>query len=287
MLLFAGLIVFFGAGILLGLPAAFSVPDAEQVLFVMILAAAVLLLFVPVLVTGDGEGWAGRGRQGASLIRAWSPRRVFGDATLPSGLPLALLLTALVLGLTAAALHWGMQGGARMVMGRGYAASPRGLTAATTQWAALSAHLWDVLEQASLMLILVVIGVAGLGFLLSTLLGNRWSALTLLYLTLVLAVALPFFSYATMTGTEALAAAHNPAVSSLYLCPFVPMMQLATRLSPGSDLFHVSEGSAIPAMIGYDIWPLWIGTGMIYLAVGLISYAVALALLRRRPIKTV
>ncbi len=281
-LLFGALIVFFGDGILLSLPAAFSVPSAEQVLFLLILALSALLLFVPVLVTGDLEGWTGQASSLPALVRAWSPRRVFGDATLPAGLPLALLLTALVLGLNAAALHWGTQWGVTTVMGRGYAQSPRGLAAATTQWAALSIHLWDVLEQAALMLLLVVVGVAGLGFLLSTLLRNRWSSLTLLYLALILAVALPFFSYATLTGQDALAAVRSPFVSSLYLCPFVPLMQLVTKLSPGSDLFHLSQGSAMPGMIGYDAGPLWVGTGLVYLAVGLISYAIALAVLKRR-----
>ena len=303
-LLFAGLIVFFGDGVLLGLPAAMGVIASVQVLMLLSLACVLLLLFVPVLVTGDLEGWGRQGGSQAALGQAqartvsarhrsgagsetalgqvWSPRRVFSDATLPSGLPLALLLTALVLGLTAAALHWGTNWGVTTIMGRGYAQSPQGLAAATAQWGALSTHIGNVLEQATVMLASIVIGLAGLGFLLSVLLGNRWSALTLLYLTVVLAVALPFFSYATMTGPEALAASHNPLINTLYLCPFVPIVQFMTWLSPGSDQSFLSNGSAIPGMIGYGVWPLWVGTGALYFLVGIASYGGAWALLKRR-----
>jgi hypothetical protein len=36
------------------------------------------------------------------------------------------------------------------------------------------------------------------------------------------------------------------------------------------------------SMVGYGFWPLWVGTGLIYLAFGLASYAAALVILRRR-----
>lgn len=282
MLLFGGMIVFFGAGILLSLPVSFGLPAAEEALSLLLLAAGVLLLFTPVLVTGDLEDWPGRANSFTTLVRAWSPRRIFGDATLPSGLPLAGLLTILVLGVIAAALRWGTHSGLTTIIGRGYASSSPGLAAATGQWTALSAHIWSVMEHASLMLALVVFGIAGLGFLLSALLGNRWSSLTLLYLALLLALALPFFSYAMLRGEDARIASRSLAINSLYLCPFVPMMQLTDGLMPNTTYF---KDTVFPDMIGYDVWPLWLGTGLLYLIIGLTSYAAGLVLLggRKRP----
>ncbi len=278
-LLFAGLIVFFGAGILRGLPAGGSVTTDQQVLFLLLLVASVLLLFVPILVTGDLEGWGGRG-QGQALARAWSPGHIFGDATLPSGLPFALLLTALVLGLTFAATHLGSLAPPPFLTRFGGGPPPL-LAAAPLASGTTGARVTDVLLQGSLMLALVVFGIAGLGFLLSVLLGNRWSSLTLLYLTVVLAVALPFFSYALLSGMDASAAAHNPAVNSLYLCPFVPLWQLTDAL--GSHMtFGRDNIAAAVGMAGYNAWPLWVGTGLIYFAVGLASYGFALTILRRR-----
>jgi len=277
-LLFAGLIVFFGDGIMLGLSPALGAQASAQVLGLLGIACLLLLLFVPVLTTGDLEGWAASLRHLPLLAGAWSPRRIFGDATLPSGLPLALLLTALVLGLTFAATHLSSLA-PTAIAGRFGGTPPLLRPAAALASGASGAHMTDLLLQAALMLVAVVIGIAGLGFLLSVFLGNRWSALTLLYLTVILAVALPFFSYALLSGTEASAAARNLGVNSLYLCPFVPLWQLSESLNPHSMFAH---DSAITGMIGYGAEPLWIGTGIVYLAVGLVSYAVALAILQRR-----
>ncbi len=276
-LLLAGLIVFFGDGIMLGLSPAFGAQASIQVIGLLVIACLLLLLFVPILTTGDTEGWAAA-RSLPVLARAWSPRRIFGDATLPSGLPLALLLTALVLALMFAATHLSSLAPTALISRFG--GGPPPLRPALPLVSGVSgAQVTDILLQASLMLALVVVGIAGLGFLLSVLLGNRWSSLTLLYLTIILAVALPFFSYALLSGADASAAARSPAVNSLYLCPFVPLLQLTDTLTP-----HPTFGreSAIPGMAGYGVWPLWMGTGLVYLVIGLASYAVALALLRRR-----
>jgi len=277
MLLFGGLIIFFGDGMIFGLPLMAGMQASTEVMALTIIACGLLLLFVPLLVTGDLEGWGASTNRLPVLLRAWSPRRVFGDATLPSGLPLALLLTALVLALSFAAIHWGSFAPATLTRRFQGAFSPVGsvpLTAGVT-----SAQVIDVLQQAAVMFVLVVAGVAGVGFLLSTLLGNRWSSLTLLYLALILAIALPFFSYAQLSGIEGHAAAGSAGINSLYLCPFVPLWQLADTLDP-HPMF--GRDSAIPGMTGYGVWPLWIGTGLIYLAAGIVSYSAALVVLRRR-----
>jgi len=278
-LLFACLIVFFGDGIVLGLSPGFGAGASTQVLMLLMIACFLLLLFVPVLATGDMEGWEKQIGTGPALVRAWSPRRIFGDATMPSGLPLALLLTALVLALTFAATHLSSLAPAAFVGRFGGGPPPR--PAAPLVSGVNGAQVTDILFQAALMLVLVVIGIAGLGFLLSVLLGNRWSSLTLLYLTVILAVALPFFSYALLSGTDANAAARSPAVNSLYLCPFIPIWQLTVMLDPHRR-FGLDSVNAVVGMVGYGNWPLWMGTGLVYLAIGLVSYAVALTILRRR-----
>jgi len=56
-LLFAGLIMFFGGGIMLGLSPAFGANPSAQMMGLLTIACTLLLLFVPVLVTGDTEGW--------------------------------------------------------------------------------------------------------------------------------------------------------------------------------------------------------------------------------------
>ena len=261
-LLFAGLLVFFGDGLVAGLPMGSGITGPTQLATELTLACGLLMLFVPVLVTGDWE---------QETFRKNGPlRRIFSEASLPSGLPLALLLTAIVIALTFAAGHFGPQAVRPAFMGRFSRAAAFAVPIVQSD---------SVIRQAAGMLLAVVFGVSGGGFLLSALLRNRWSSLTLLYLALVFAVALPYFSYANLYGPDAAAAAHSPAINSLYLCPFVPIMQLTDALNPRPSF---GRGSAIPGMIGYDVWPLWVGTSLVYLAIGLVSYVAGLMILRRQ-----
>jgi len=282
-LLFAGLIMFFGGGIVLGLSPALGASPSAQILGLLVIACLLLLLFVPVLVTGDTEGWGASARRPPPGAGAWSPRRIFGDATLPSGLPLALLLAAVVLGLTFAATHLSSLAPTALFRPPG-AGLPLLRPAAALVSGVGGAQVADILFQAALMLVLVVVGIAGLGFLLSVLLGNRWSSVTLLYLAVILAVALPFFSYAILSGPQGREAARSPAVNSLFLCPFVPLWQLTDTLDPRPGFGRDTAG-AVTGMAGYGARPLWVGTGLLYLVVGLASYGAALAILRRRPVK--
>ena len=270
-LLFAGLLVFFGDGVVAGLPIGIGRTLAGQLIAEFSLTCLVLLLFVPVLVTGDLE-------QGAAK-KGWRLWRMFSDARLSAGLPLALLLTVIIGGITLAAIHYETSqsvfpsfragSGGRWI-------GPRPTLAARP---ALLVSFSEVGPQAAAMLVLTAVGISGFGFLLSVLLNNRWSALTLVYLALILAVALPFFSYATLGGQDATNAARSPAVNLLYLCPFVPLWQLADINNPWPEF---GRGSAAAGMMGYGVWPLWIGTGVVYLGIGLVSYATAGVFLRRR-----
>ena len=200
-LLFAGLLVFFGNGIV---RAVLGMPLFMQVLTITGLDLALLLLFVPVLVTGDLESWTWK--RPAALWWAWSPRRAFGDAVLPSGMPFALLLTALTLGLSLAAVHFSAL--PTLPITRSTGPLPPGRFGAALT-AVTGAQIVGIMEQAGVMLTLVVVGISGLGFLLSVLLANRWSSLTLLYLALVLATALPYFSYGLLRGPDAAVAARQ------------------------------------------------------------------------------
>ena len=263
-LLFAGLLVFFGDGLVAGLPLGSGITGPAQLAAELTLACGLLMLLVPVLVTGDLEEEA--------IRKKWFPRRIFSEASLPSGLPLALLLTVIVVALTFAAGHYGPQAVRPAFMGRFSRAATFAVPAAQSD---------AVIRQAALMLPAVVAGISGVGFLLSALLRNRWSALTLLYLALVFAVVLPYFSYANLYGSDALEAARNPAINSLYLCPFVPIREMTNALYV-RPLFGYD--TALFGMIGYGVWPLWAGTSLVYLAIGLVSYTIGLAILRRQKI---
>lgn len=275
-LLFAGLVAFFGNGVIASLPLGLAfgsgnTPSAR--LFASLaLACVLLLLFVPVLVTGDLEP--------DPKQKSWSVRRVFTDARLLSGLPLALLLTALVMGTTLIAVHYSASPLAPASFHRQsplWAGSSSALAARSA--AAQTMRLTEAAGQSAIMLTLIVLGISGFGFLLSALLRNRWSALVLLYLALILAVALPFFSYVTLSGQDAAVAAHSLGVNTLYFCPFVPLAQLADTFSPNPAF---GSSSAVYGMIGYGLYPLWVGTSLVYGTVGLVSYLAGMGAVRRR-----
>ncbi|MGI4787438.1 MAG: ABC transporter permease [Janthinobacterium lividum] len=277
-LLFAGLLIFFGNGIIFGGWTAIGIVwgvgfgSHVQLTAQLGLASALLLLLVPILVTGDLEGWAKK--------KAWSPRRILGEATLASGLPFALLLTAVVIGLTFAGTYFAAHIPNTQLffttqqLFRGRFGRPANLSLSPGQ-------ISLIIEQTCWMLLLVVAGIRGLGFLFSVLLNNRWTSLTLLYLTLLFAVALPYFSYATLVGEDAVAASHNFAVNALYLCPFVPIREL---ISPVDLQNSYGNASAITGMLGYGSLPLWVGTSLVYLAIGLVSFALAHIILRRQTL---
>ena len=268
-LLFAGLLIFFGDGAVVAFGPAMSSSAPVQAGMIAGIACILLLLFVPVLATGDLHGEA-RGK-------ARGLRRVFGEATLASSLPLALVLTVLVLGLTFEAVH--LQGQQPIV--QSFRGGFRGGIGRAMVLQVSASQPNDIVQQAAVMLVLIVVGISGLGFLLSVVLNNRWSSLTLLYLALILAVALPFFSYATLGGQDGMTAAHSFGVNSLYLCPLVPLLQLTDALNPRPTFGH---DSAVVGMIGYGVQPLWVGTSLVYLTVGLLCYAAGLVVLRRRKI---
>jgi hypothetical protein len=255
MLLFAGLLIFFGDG-LMAAPMGNGLTGAWSLAADMMLACGLILLFVPVLVTGDLEQAPARKNAGKN----WSLLRVFTDARLSSGLPLALLLTALVAVLTFAGGQY-----APLLHGASVFTAPGG----------------TLILQVAVMLLAIVVGISGFGFLLSALLRNRWSSLTLLYLALIFAVALPYFSYANLYGRDAAAAAQNPLINSLYLCPLVAIRQMTSLLYQRPSF---EQDSALSGMIGYDAGPLWVGTSLVYLTIGLVSYTLGLMVLRRQKL---
>ncbi len=267
-LLFAGLILFFGEGMVLGVGPMVGSSSYALAMLALAIPCTLLLLFVPVLVTGDREDW--------NSAANW-PLRVFRSAALPSGLPFALLLTALVVGITFLASHLAYQPAAVPIRGIPFPGRPSGPIGFAN-----ASYLLDMFQQAGLMLLGVVIGIAGVGYLLSVLLGNRWSSLTLLYVGLLLAVALPFFSYANLNGSDARAAASSPAINTLFFCPYVPLVQISDPLGRNSGF----KDTPIPGMAGYGAVPLWVGTGGLYLTLGLVSYGVAFLVVRRKKVRS-
>lgn len=269
-LLFAGLLIFFADGVVLGLSRSGFVPLWMQMEFLLFTAATLLLVFVPVFVTGDLENWPQK--------RGWSPLRIFTHAVLPVGLPFALLLTSLALGLMLASPH--LSPIPTVLIGTPHYGPMQSHLGGIAAHAISPGDLTPCLLQGAAMLAAVVIGLAGLGFLLSVLLGNRWSSLTLVYLAVILASALPFFAYSSLHGEDAAQAARNPAVNSLYLCPFYPLIQISDTIHPGYQ--GIGFDDPAPGLIGFANGPLWVGTSLVYLTIGLASYAAAGIVLRRR-----
>lgn len=265
---YCGLLVFFLNGMIIGLGGIANVGMVApmQMLLVTSVGLIAALLFVPTLVTGDLAEWVTRGDWIRPLWSAWNPRRVFGQAILPSGLPLALLLALGLIALAFVGYHLG---------------TPAGVgTGGAFRVAPPLSQLHDLLWQAALMLLAVVFGFAGVGFFLSTVLNNRWSALTLLYLAILLAMALPFFSYATLSAYDAHGAAQNPLINSLYLCPFIALYQLSSLLDPRVHDFN--NNPVFTSLADYGSAPIWMTTGAVYFFLGLAGYAAAFLILRRR-----
>ncbi|MBV9852344.1 MAG: hypothetical protein JO250_21990 [Armatimonadetes bacterium] len=272
-LAFCGLLLLFGNGIIFS-PMAGGMPDAIQIGFLTTAALAAVILFVPVFVTGDLTEWPPRRHTLAAFFSGWTPRRAFGDAALPSALPFALLLTALIAGLMFAALHLSV--GQRVVMPFGI-----GMRGAMPLWARGLGTVTPLIWQAAGLLASVVVGLAGAGFLLSVLLGNRWAALTLLYLLMVLGMALPFFSYGTLSVHDAALAARSPAINTLYLCPWLGLWQSAYSLAlqrPHS-VYETFEGNfpVVQRLAGYGDNTVWVTSALLYLLLGVVCYAIGLA----------
>ena len=192
---------------------------------------------------------------------------------LPSGLLFALVLTGLVLGMMFVAV----------VLSGGH-----------TPAVILPSALW----QGAILFASITVGLGGLGLLLSALLRNRWAALLSLYLLMVLGMALPYFSYATLTGHDAQAAITNPAINSLYFCPTLALAQISSSLesvSPASlsnaaSLFQ-ADYPIVQGMAGTGSAPFWAVTAALYLLIGVVSYGIGWVLLRNiasgRPVRTV
>lgn len=191
-LLLAGLIVFFVDGVIFNRPGLHS----GQMTLAAFACLIILLVFVPVMTTGDGVESGGRGR-------------FLAQATLADGLPFSLLLLVVTLTVFALALVLTGPGGA----GRG-----------------------GFFGQAALLLGAVTFGIGGLGRLLSVALGSRWLSLTMLTLCLVLLIAVPPLSYSSLDGEDAARAAHTFGVRTLYLSPFVGLKDLGATSDGGPSL---------------------------------------------------
>ena len=274
-LVFLALLLLFGNGMIFS-PIIPGMDDSAQLTVLMTVALGVVLLFAPVYVTGDLGEWTSDRSVRKTFFSGWAPRRVLGLATLPSGLPFALLLTALITGLMFAAVH--LAAGPQIVHIRGVRAMP--ISAANLD--VVTPLLW----QAAGLLAAAVAGLSGLGFLLSVLLGNRWAALTMVYLIVIVGTALPFFSYGTLQGHDATAAAHSPSINSLYLCPWMGLLQLAYSLvilhpHQPVDTFEATF-PIVKGLIGYGDNTIWIMSALLYLIIGAVCYGIGFAVLRAK-----
>ena len=278
-LVFCGLLLLFGNGIIFS-PSVQGMPDYAQIGVLTTVAFAAIILFVPVFVTGDLAEWTPQRSAFRTLFSGWIPKRLLGNAALPSGLPFSLLVTALIAGLMFAAVHLaaGLQAPPGMFGTRGMQSLP----VSASSMGAVTPLLW----QSAWLLGAVVVGLGGVGFLLSVLLSNRWAALTMLYLLLLLAMALPFVSYGTLSAHDSVLAARSPSLNSLYLCPWLGLWQLSYSLVtlyphqvPVNETF-AGTFPVVQGLAGYGNNTIWIISASLYLLLGAACYGVGFIVLR-------
>jgi hypothetical protein len=238
-LVFLCLALFLGNGIIFRLIAFNGIGFFSPFLslrVVFLIALCTVILFVPVFVTGEP---------------VWGTWRRPWIATLPSGLPFALVMTCLVSGLMFLAVSLSHLRGTISV-------------------------LWS----ATAFLLAVTVGAGGVGLLFSALFRSRWISLTALTLLMTLAVVIPYFSYATLNGRDAAVAAASPAINTLYLSPWTGLAQLGDSVAPNSS-FHL-EYPAVSGLMGFWGLPIWGVTAGFYFIVGVICYGVGRKILRHQ-----
>ncbi|MCS6775376.1 MAG: ABC transporter permease subunit [Chloroherpetonaceae bacterium] len=225
----------------------------------LVLPAVLLMLVVPVFATGAGvpeEMW----HPGRWLRRGFSWRGL-RQGVLSSGLPYLLLLTGLCLLLYALPF---------LLTGRSGDLNRSGVAAAVSSGAAVSAvKRGDFVGAATVLLV----SVAGFGLFchfLSALCRNRWMALQLALLFLLLIWGVPALVHASTAPQEV----PDVEVNLAYFNPAVAVCDLA---DPGT-LYgrHLRWG---------DRWPIWQVTSALWGAVGVLSVAGMWALVRRRGLE--
>lgn len=211
-----------------------------SMLTVLVLAC----LVVPIYNTGDlivrrGESALGR------YLRGFLPHRMFrGD--LSCGFPLVLSWTLFLLAL----LPLGM-----VLTGK------RGLFDEV-----------GVFIPGVILCLSVIVGLAGVGHLLSVTLPSRWAACILTYLAAVVLMILPTFTYFTWHQLLVRPKTPQPLWQLLYLVPWEGMKQLGT----GS----VTYWSEHPEMIFGRSVPVWIVTSAIYLLLAAVTFLATAARVR-------
>ncbi len=211
----------------------------ENVANLMIAMITVIAVAVPILNTGDlivRRGESATGRYLSGLL----PHRLF-RSDLPSGVPLALLW----------ALLW-------------LAIIPLSGSIATR--AALFNPL-TVYVPGAVVAICVVLGLAGIGHLLSVLLPSRWAACILTYLAGVVMMVLPYSTLMFFEGAGAAIRTPQPLYQLLYLSPWLGMTHL------GSKTLWINQ----PALMFQNVVPTWVVTSVLYLALAAFGFGLALA----------
>jgi len=214
-------------------------------------ALVAVCLFVPPFVTGDAI-IAGDHPRPTSMLG-----RLFNSPDLQSGFPTALLLTAMIAGITAWSFH---------------------LWRSTFSVTTLDEHVpaWTAITLTA-----ITLGLSGFGKMLSVWLNNRWTARVGVYVVATLAMVVPYVSYANPTYIDGVPV-HTAADNWLYLCPLVSFQQICyDKAGAGFSLV-----SAQPYLAFANTAPNWLVTTAIYGAIGALCFAMASLIAMRRRSKS-
>ncbi|MFN3651670.1 MAG: ABC transporter permease [Armatimonadota bacterium] len=212
-----------------------------QVLMVVLTGVAAV---APVFNTGElvvrrGESALGR------YFAGWLPHRLFRD-DLSCGLPLLTWWTLAAAGLALAGL-W--------LSGH-----------------SIDASVFSHWLRGVFVIFSVLLGLVGLGNLLSVVLPSRWAACVLTYLGAVLSMVLPYFALVPYQGLWSATTRLEPVLQVLYLSPFEALREIGDPAGFWSGHPVMAFGRAVP---------FWVVTSVLHLLGAALFFALTLVLIRR------
>jgi ABC-type transport system involved in multi-copper enzyme maturation permease subunit len=251
------------------------------VLMHMLYPVMLLLIATPVFSTGDLRSAEARSI-GRFILRGWK-KLGWGTARLSAGWPYLCVLALVIVGMFAASFVF-VGHGAEAGSGRISATAtstppvaaapvmPPGATAfgRPTKAAQAIPQSTGALVEIAIMLVATVTGLFFLGLLLSVMCGNRWVAMMLMYVAILMILVGPFVSYMNFRMAGA-GASPSIFINLFYLNPIFAILQMC-------DLTG-STWAKVPVMFGAT--PAWQVTTVVYGIIALAAIALSLPFVTR------